>query len=43
MLWWFAYNISNSSVNEYSIMDTSNYDVGKYYVIENKNESCCWL
>jgi hypothetical protein len=32
MLWWFAYNISDSGASEYLIMDTSNSGVGKYYV-----------
>jgi len=36
MLWWFACNISDSYVSEYSITDTSNSGVGKYYVAKNQ-------
>jgi hypothetical protein len=38
MLWWFACNIPDFGVSEYSNMDTSNSGVGKYYVAKNKNE-----
>ena len=30
--WWSAYNILNSSVNEYSTTNNSNSSVGKYYI-----------
>jgi hypothetical protein len=30
----FAYNISNSGVNEYSDINTSNSDVDKYYITQ---------
>jgi hypothetical protein len=33
---WFACNIPDSDVSEYSTTDTSNSDVGKYYVAKNK-------
>ena len=36
MLWWFAYNIPDSGVSEYSTTDTSNSGVGKYYVTQKK-------
>jgi hypothetical protein len=32
MLWWFAYNIPDPDVSEYSITDISNSGVGKYYI-----------
>jgi len=32
MLWWFAYNIPDSSASEYLITDTSISGVSKYYV-----------
>jgi len=34
MLWWYACNIPDSSVNEYSTMDISNSCVGKYYIVK---------
>jgi hypothetical protein len=36
MLWWFAYNIPDSDVSEYSTTDTSNSGVGKYYLTQKK-------
>ena len=33
---WFACNIPDSDVSEYSTTDTSNSGVGKYYVAKNK-------
>lgn len=36
MLWWFACNISDFDVSEYSTTDTSNSAIGKYYVTKNK-------
>jgi hypothetical protein len=43
MLWWFACNIPDSGVNEYSITDTSNSGVGKYYIAKKQNEWYSWL
>jgi len=39
MLWWFACNIPDSSVSEYSIMYTSNSGVDKYYVAKKKEQN----
>jgi hypothetical protein len=36
MLWWFACNIPDSSVSEYSTTDTSNSGIDKYYVAKTK-------
>ena len=40
--WWPAYNIPDSSVSEYSATNTSNYDVGKYYVTKKVWYSLLW-
>jgi len=36
MLWWPVYNIPDSGVSEYSITDTSNSSVSKYYVTKQR-------
>jgi hypothetical protein len=36
MFWWFICNISDSGASEYSTTDTSNFYVGKYYVVIKK-------
>jgi hypothetical protein len=36
MIWWFACNISDFGVSEYSTTDTFNSNIGKYYIAEKK-------
>jgi hypothetical protein len=36
MIWWFACNIHDSGVSEYSTTDTFNSVISKYYVTKNK-------
>ena len=37
MLWWFVYNIHDSSASEYSILNKSNSSVGKNSTTNNSN------
>ena len=34
MLRWFTCNIPDSDINEYSTTNTSNSNVGKYYIVK---------
>ena len=34
MLWWFACNVPDSGVSEYSTTDTFNSNISKYYVVK---------
>jgi hypothetical protein len=36
MLWWFACNVHDSDVSEYSTTNTSNSSISKYYIVKKK-------